>query len=159
GASSRAGRIGKDGWPGRRPRWPTSRRVPPIRQTPPPTRRGPDVGPRGRNGRRPAHLSLAGVLELPPLRLAEPGLLALLAQLPEHRGVQRGVGRLAARRPPVPLRRHRLDHFLAAHRFALLLEHAGGGVEGAHLLWLRRLRLLGGLWGLRLGRALSRLLR
>src|SRR5262249_51755771 len=70
----------------------------------PPTKRGPARGASwAKRAAFGTHLRLAGVLELAALRFAEPGLLALLAQLPEYRGVQRGVGRLAARRPPVPL--------------------------------------------------------
>jgi site-specific DNA recombinase len=62
-----------------------------------------------------------------------------------HRRVERGVRRLAAGAGPEALRRHRFDHLLAVHRFAVLAQDLGGGVDGAELL-----RLGGGL-GLGLG--------
>src|SRR5205807_1555973 len=80
-------------------------------------------GPRGPNGRAPGRLPLATVLELAALRLAEPRLLPLLAQLPENRGIQRGVGRLAGpRRVALQRRLHGGELLLACAALAALLR-------------------------------------
>src|SRR5439155_26759231 len=97
--------------------------------------RGPaSAGPRVITCRR--RLRLAAQLELAALGLAEACLAFLGLQLAQNCRVQsRGWG-LAARRSPVALGGHGVDHLLTVHGLTLLGEHLGGGVQGAGLLGL-----------------------
>src|SRR5260370_18279601 len=75
----------------------------------------------------------AGAGELAAFRLLESGVLPLVADLPRDAGIKSGMRRLAAGRGPVPLSRHRLDHLLAGHRFALFGENLRRRVQAAQL--------------------------
>ena len=119
-----------------------TRRPVPARERLPPTSRGPAPGPSWAIGRRDR--SRPRQPERAAAGLREPGLGALLADLADDRRVQRRRRRLALRRGPVPLGRHRLDQDRARERRAGFRQHPRGGVSSRRLGFLP---LAGLAWG------------
>ncbi len=65
--------------------------------------------------------------------LLEGRVSPLVPDLPQQRGVERGLGRLPAGARPVPLGRHRLDHRLTGHRLFGFGQYAFSGGDLAQL--------------------------
>src|SRR5579862_9410694 len=74
--------------------------------------------------------------ELTARGLLEAGLGSLDFDLARHGGIKGSRGSLARGRSPVGLGGHGRDHLRAVHGLARLLEHLGGGIQGAELLVL-----------------------